>query len=185
MSTASVLTTCQEDMDKAIHRLTESFKRLRTGRATTDLFENVKLDYYGTLTPVAQMSTVNVSDASTITIKPFEHKLLGEIEKAIQKANLGVSASNDGVAVRVAIPPLNEERRKGLAGEAKEFAEEAKIRARDARRDANKTLDGLMKDGASEDEIKGAKEDVNELLKKVEGQLEGLLKEKTEEIMAI
>lgn len=185
MSTADILKDCEAGMNKALDRLSHNFKKVRTGRATTDMFDNVKVDYYGNPTPVNQMCSVNAADASSILVKPFEHKMLGEVEKAIQKANLGVGVSNDGVAVRVSVPPLNEERRKELAGEAKTYAEEVKVNARDARRDANKTLEGLKGDGVSEDDITKAKSDVDALLKKYEGKIDDRLKEKTDEIMAI
>jgi ribosome recycling factor len=179
------LMDCEMKMEAVLESLKNAFKKVRTGRATTEIFDAVKCDYYGAMTPVNQMCNIVISDAATLLVKPFDRKNLSDVEKAIHKANLGLSVVNDGVAIRVQVPALTEERRRDLVAEAKKYSEEARVRARDARREANKALEAAKKEGLGEDEIKKGKEDVNQLLKKYEGIIDKILKEKSEEILAL
>ena len=127
-------------MDKTIAALKDEFKALRTGRASASIFDRVKVDYYGTPTPLNQVSTISVPEARSIVIQPFDKSLIGEIEKAIQKSELGLNPSNDGKVIRISIPPLTAERRKELVKQAKATAENSRVAIRNIRRDGNDDL---------------------------------------------
>ena len=127
-------------MDKTIAALKEEYKTLRTGRASASIFDRVRVDYYGTPTPLNQVSTISVPEARSIVIQPFDKSLIGEIEKAIQKSELGLNPSNDGKVIRISIPPLTAERRKELVKQAKATAENSRVAIRNIRRDGNDDL---------------------------------------------
>jgi ribosome recycling factor len=184
MPTTEVLEVCEMEMQEALEKMDNNFKRVRTGRLTSEVFDPIQAEYYGAYTPINQMASLTSSDASTILIKPFERKALGDIEKAILKANMGLGVRNDGIALYVTSPPLNEERRKNLVAEAKEMSEQGKVAVRGVRRDGNKGLDGLKKDSdLSEDELKTAKSSVDDLLKKYEKEIDEKLATKSAEIL--
>lgn len=160
MST-NVVETCKQNMDKRIKALEADLLKVRTGRASISLLDGIKVDYYGTPTPLNQVGTLTTPDARTITIAPFEKKLIGEIEKAIMKADVGVQPTNDGNVVRIPIPALNEERRKDIVKNLKKTAEDAKVAIRNSRRDANEAVKKLAKDkAATEDEAKRLEADI-------------------------
>ncbi len=142
----SVLKECETRMHKAIENLEREFSRLRTGRASTGLVDNIKVDYYGTPTPISQISSVSVPDSRTLTIQPWDKKAFTLIEKGIIASDLGLNPVNDGVLIRISMPPLTEERRKDLAKLAKKYTEDCKVAVRNVRRDGNEILKKMQKD---------------------------------------
>lgn len=142
-------------MSKAIAHLEVELAKVRAGKANPQMLDNVHVDYYGARTPISQAATVNTPDARTIVIQPYEKSMLTPIEKAIQAANLGMNPQNDGVIIRIVVPPLTEERRKDLVKRAKAEAEDCKVTIRNARRDGNEAIKKLIKKLITEDEAKG------------------------------
>ena len=154
----------EDRMEKAIGSLERDFSKLRTGRASTSLVDGLKVDYYGTPTPVGQLASVATPDSRTITIQPWDRGSFALVEKAILKSDLGLTPVNDGKIIRIGIPPLTEERRKDLVKVARKYTEESKIAIRNIRRDANDSLKKLEKDKLhSEDEIKKAQDVIQKL----------------------
>lgn len=153
-----------ERMEKALAALDREFVKLRTGRANSSLVEDIKVDYYGTPTPINQVASVAVPDSRTLTIQPWDRGAFPLIEKAIMKSDLGLNPVNDGKIIRINIPALTEDRRKELVKLARKYTEDAKIAIRNIRRDANDSLKKLEKDKtASEDEIKKATDQIQKL----------------------
>ena len=132
-----------EEMENALHALDKSLSKVRTGRASLALLDGIKIDYYGVSTPLNQAATLSVPESRLIVISPWDSSIIGAIEKAIQKSDLGLMPSNDGKTVRIAIPPLTEERRKELVKVVKRMAEDCKIKQRNARRDANEKFKNM------------------------------------------
>jgi ribosome recycling factor len=168
----------------------EDFKRklanVRTGRASIGLLDAVHVDYYGTPTPLSQMASVAVPEPQLITVQPWDISQLGAVEKAIIAANLGLNPSNDGKMIRLPVPPLNEERRKQLAKQVHEIAEEHRIAIRNVRHHSNDSLKKLLKDKAiSEDEERGGLDDVQKLTNTYIAKLDELAKNKETEIMSV
>ncbi|MCJ2163132.1 MULTISPECIES: ribosome recycling factor [unclassified Pseudodesulfovibrio] len=160
----SVLDDGKKRMVGAVSALDKEFSKLRTGRATTALVDGIIVDYYGTPTPIGQLSSVSVPDSKTITIQPWDKGAFGAVEKAIQSSDLGLNPVNDGKIIRIAIPPLTEERRKDLVKIAKKYTEDAKIAIRNVRRDMNDVLKKMEKDkDISEDEKKHGETDVQKM----------------------
>lgn len=176
----------KERMDKALTSLDREFAKLRTGRASAALFDGIKVDYYGTMTPLGQLATVAVPDSRTITIQPWDRGAFGAVEKAILKSDLGLNPVNDGKILRVTIPPLTEERRKELVKIAKKYTEESKVAIRNVRRDANDALKKLEKEKQiTEDEFKRAQEDTQKLTDAAVAKADNLFGAKEKEIMEI
>jgi ribosome recycling factor len=176
----------EERMTKVISALEKEFSGLRSGRASSSMVENIKVDYYGTLTPINQMGSVAVPDSRTLTIQPWEKKALGPVEKAILAANLGLTPMNDGRLIRITIPDLTEERRKELVKVAKRYAEEARVGIRNIRRDANEALKKLEKDKTlSEDDAKKAQDGIQKLTDNYVAKVEQTLQIKEKEILSI
>ena len=176
----------KERMDKALTSLDREFAKLRTGRASAALFDGIKDDYYGTMTPLGQLATVAVPDSRTITIQPWDRGAFGAVEKAILKSDLGLNPVNDGKILRVTIPPLTEERRKELVKSAKKYTEESKVAIRNVRRDANDALKKLEKEKQiTEDEFKRAQEDTQKLTDAAVAKADSLFGAKEKEIMEI
>ncbi len=148
-----VIDSCKQNMDKRLKTFEADLMKVRTGRASITMLDNVKVDYYGNPTPLNQVATLTTPDARTITIAPYEKKLIQDIEKAIQKADLGIQPTNDGNVVRIPIPALTEDRRKDIVKSLKKLSEDAKVAIRGIRRDANEALKKL-KEKPSEDELK-------------------------------
>jgi ribosome recycling factor len=145
----------------------------------------VKIDYYGTPTPISQAATISVVDARTLSIQPYEKKHIGPIEKAIMDANLGVNPQNDGIVIRVVLPMLTEERRKQLVKQAKEIAEEARVAVRNLRREHNEQIKKLSKSGVSEDEIKTAENDIQKVTDRYIAEIDKLFAAKEADIMKL
>lgn len=160
----SLLTDGKKRMEGAIAALNKEFDKLRTGRASTALVDNIIVDYYGTPTPVGQLASVSVPDPKTLTIQPWDKGAFGAVEKAIQASDLGLTPNNDGSVIRITIPALTEERRKELVKIAKKYTEDCKIAIRNVRRDLNDSLKTMEKDKEiSEDERKKGETDVQKL----------------------
>lgn len=188
MDVDEALLTAEESMDKTVDYLKNELRGVRTGRANTGLVEFIKVDYYGSPTDLRQLAVISVQDATNIVIRPFDASSLGEIVKAIQAAGLGLNPITEAKQVRISLPPLSGERRNQLIGSVKKMGEDAKVVLRNARRDANKHIDQAAKDKAnpvSEDQVEKAKEDVQELLKKYEAQIDAEIVRKTKEVQEI
>jgi len=176
----------QDDMEKTISALDKSFSRVRTGRASVSLLDGIKVDYYGAPTPIAQVATLSVPESRLIVITPWDVTALGAIEKAIQKSDLGLMPSNDGKIIRLSIPPLTEERRKELVKVVKKMSEEAKIKLRNARRDANEELKDAKKNNKmAEDQVFTAQDEVQKLTDAGIQKVDKILAAKEKEIMEI
>jgi len=173
-------------MSKAIDSLKKELSRVRTGRASVSLLDDIKVDYYGTPTPLSQVGTLVAPEPRLITIQPWEKNLLPAIEKAILQSDLGINPSNDGTLIRLAFPPLTEERRKEMAKLVKRYGEDAKVAIRNARRDANDALKKLEKEkDISEDELKRGEKDVQQLTDDFVKQVDDVVAHKEKEVMEI
>jgi ribosome recycling factor len=176
----------EEGMEKAISAVEKSFSKVRTGRASLSLMEGIRVDYYGTPTPLNQVASLSVPESRLIVISPWDSSILGAIEKAIQKSDLGLMPSNDGKLIRLAIPALTEERRKELVKVVRKMAEECKVKQRNVRREANEKLKALKKDNKiSEDELYGFQEEVQKLTDGYIVKADEILTIKEKEIMEI
>ena len=186
MDKDTVLLETEERMEKALVALDRDFAKLRTGRASTSLVDNIRVDYYGTPTPVSQLASVAVPDSRTITIQPWDRGAFGSVEKAILKSDLGLTPVNDGKIIRISIPPLTEDRRKELGKVSRKYGEEAKVAVRNVRREANDQLKKMEKDKAiSEDELKKATDDIQKLTDKFVAAVDAKCQAKEKEIMEI
>lgn len=161
---SEVISKASRTMEKTIEALKKDFTRVRTGRASVSLFDDIRVDYYGTPTPLSQVGTLTVPEPRLITIQPWEKKLLPDIERAILKSDLGLNPISDGQLIRIVIPALTEERRKEMVKAVKKMGEEAKIAVRNIRRDANDALKKQEKDKEiSEDQLKRGEKEVQDL----------------------
>lgn len=182
----SVKATCEEKMKKTVAALKDEFNGVRTGRASPSLLDKIRIDYYGQKTPLAQVATVSVPEARLIVIQPWDRTLIGEIEKGIQKSELSLNPSNDGKVIRIAIPPLTEERRKELAKVAKGMAENSRVSVRNTRRDGLEDLKKqLAAGGVPEDSIKKEEDELQKLTDSYIALINKALEEKEKEIMEI
>lgn len=178
--------TVKTRMEGVVDQLNRNLSQVRTGRANAMILDRVKAEYYGTLTPVNQMAAIKTPDAHTLVIEPWDKSALGAIEQAIMKADLGVSPNNDGTVIRLPFPALTEERRKELAKQCKQFAEEARIAIRNARRDANSEVERMVKeDNLPEDDKRRAEDEIQKLTDSYIGKVDDILKAKEEEVMSI
>ena len=180
-----ILDSTKESMVGSIAHLEKEFLNIRAGKASPQMLGSVFVDYYGSQTPLTQVSNVNVPDARTITIQPYEKSMLQTIEKAIMVANLGFNPMNNGENIIISVPPLTEERRRDLVKQAKAEAEDAKISIRNARKDANTDIKKLEKEGTSEDICKSAEEDIQKLTDSFIRKVEEHLVIKEAEIMKV
>jgi ribosome recycling factor len=178
--------SAEEKMKKAVKALEDEFKTIRTGRASAALFENIRVDYYEQKVPLNQVATISIPEARLVIIQPWDRSVLAEIEKAIQKSELSVNPNNDGKVIRIAIPPLTEERRKELAKVAKNIAEKSRVSVRNVRRDTNEELKKKEKDSSlSEDQAKRGMDDIQKLTDKYIEEINSVLSRKDKEIMEI
>jgi ribosome recycling factor len=174
----------RESMGKTIASLKTELKRVRTGRANLSLLDGIRVDYYGTLTPINQMASLSVPESRLITIQPWDASVIKEIEKALLKSDLGLTPSNDGKIIRIAIPPLTEERRKQLAKSVHKTCEDHKIAIRNIRRDANELLKSLKKDGEiAEDAAFKGQDQVQKITDEFISQIDDIYKDKEKEIL--
>ena len=184
MTSDEILFDAEERMEKAVTVLQDALRGLRTGRATPALVDSVRVEYYGSPTPLKQMANITAPEHSLIVIRPFDPTVLKDIEKAILASELGLTPMNDGKLIRLAIPPLSGERRKQLTTRVKDLAEEARIAIRNVRRDANKAADQAEKDKEiSEDELDRLKDEVQKLTKKYEDTVNEMAKKREAEVM--
>lgn len=179
------LDEAKEQMDKSLKHTAGEFSKIRAGKASPAMLDGLIVDYYGVPTPINQAATVNTPDARTIQIRPFERKLISEIEKAIINSDLGLTPNNDGESIRLNIPPMTEERRRDLVKAVKNEAEAGKVRIRNVRKEINEGLRKLQKDGASEDDIKRAEEKVQTLTDSYITKVDDLVAAKEKEIMTV
>ena len=174
-----------DKMKKAIDFLASDYATIRAGRANPHVLDKIRVNYYGTPTPIQQVGNVTVPDPRIIQIAPWEKTLLKEIEKAIMTSDLGINPSNDGSVVRLVFPELTEERRKDLVKDIKKKAEEGKVAIRNIRRDGNDAFKKLSKEDVSEDEIKQLGEELQKLTDKYIKDIDKLMEEKSQEIMKV
>lgn len=179
------LETAEEMMQKAVDAAKTGLAKIRAGKAMPSMLDGVMVEYYGNPTPINQTASVTSPDARTLFVKPWEKSLISEIEKAIRNSDLGLNPQNDGEQIIISIPQLTEERRVGLVKQAKTVTEDGKISVRNARKEANDELKALQKDGAPEDAVKSAEEDVQKLTDAYTKKMDELLKHKEEEIMTV
>lgn len=179
------LKQAEESMKLSIDYLDETLAHIRAGKANPKLLDNIKVDYYGTLSPLNNVATITTPDAKTISVQPWEKGLLPEIEKAIINSDLGILPMNNGEVIRISIPPLTEERRKQLVKQARGEGEDAKISIRNARRDAIDQVKKMVKDGLPEDAGKDAESEAQKIHDKYIKQIDNLLEEKEKEIMTV
>ncbi|MGY6561100.1 MAG: ribosome recycling factor [Luteibaculaceae bacterium] len=180
-----VLQMAEDGMKKAISHLQSELLKIRAGRANPSMLEGVKVDYYGTPTPINQVASVNTPDARTITLQPWEKKMMEPIQTAIINANLGFNPSNNGDQIIISIPPLTEERRKDLVKMSKSESENAKVGIRAARKDANDEIKQLQKDGLAEDLAKSAEDQIQKLTDKYSALAEQELAKKEKDILTV
>jgi len=184
--TKDVLNDMNVHMDKSIEALRREFQKVRTGRASTGILEDIKVDYYGNLSSLSQVATLAVPEPRTITLQPWEAKMIPVIEKAILNANIGLTPSNDGKLIRLTLPPLTEDRRKEIVKSLKKQAEETKVAMRNIRRDAIDQLKKLEKDKQiSEDDLKRAEKEVQDFTKSHEVKVDEVLSHKEKEVMEV
>ena len=174
-----------EKMEKSIDHLDKELGKIRAGKANPKMLEGVLVDYYGTMTPLQQVSNVSTPDARTIAVQPWEKTMIQPIEKAILNANLGMNPDNNGEIIRINIPPLTEERRKSLVKQVKHEGEEAKISIRTARRDVIEELKKLKKDGLSEDLEKDAEGEAQKIHDKFIKLIDDLVAKKEKDILTV
>ncbi|MGM0377640.1 MAG: ribosome recycling factor [Bacteroidota bacterium] len=179
-----LIESTEEKMEKAIEHLDRELGKIRAGKANPRMLDGVLVEYYGAMTPLQQVASVNTPDARTIAIQPWEKGMIGPIEKAIMGANLGLNPDNNGDIIRINIPPLTEERRQSLVKQVRKEAEDARISIRNTRRETNDELKKLKKDGLAEDLEKDAEDRVQKLTDKYIAKAEKLIEEKENEIMA-
>lgn len=175
----------KDKMKKAIEHLGDELARLRAGKANTAILDGIMVDYYGTMTPLNQVSNISTPDAKTIMIQPWEKSMIDPIEKAIMAANIGVTPVNNGELIRINIPPLTEERRRELVKQVKSFGENTKISIRNTRREANEEIKKLQKEGLAEDLAKDAETEIQELTNTYTEKTDTLVDAKEQDIMTI
>lgn len=181
-----ILSQAKEKMEKALSAFKRELASVRAGRANASLLDKVQVDYYGVSTPVNQLASITTPEARLLVIQPYDKSSIGEIEKAILKSDLGLTPTSDGSVIRIAIPPLTEERRKELTKVVRKYSEDAKVAVRNIRRDANDELKKLEKSGEiTEDELRGYQDDVQKLTDEYIGKIDATTKEKEKEIMEV
>ncbi len=180
-----VIDETTEAMENAIVHLEREFQKIRAGKASPDILDGVKIDYYGVMTPLHQAANINTPDPRQIIVQPFDKSTLPIMEKAIMAANLGFNPMNNGEVLRIQVPPLTEERRRALVKQAKNEAENTKISIRNIRRSANDDAKQLKKDGIPEDEVKKLEDDIQQLTDKFIKKVDDLSDIKEKDMMAV
>jgi len=186
MSIEEITLEAEDRMEKSITLLGDQLRGIRTGRANVGLVDSIRVDYYGSPTPLKQMANLSTPEPQQILIRPFDPSVIGDIVRAIQTSDLGLSPHSDGKAVRLNVPPLSVEQRKKLVNRVKELAEEARVAIRNIRRDANKQADQEQTDKIlTEDDLAACKDEIQALTKKFEAKVNDLAEKKTAEIMEV
>lgn len=175
----------KEHMDKSIEHLDTELMRIRAGKANVHILDGIMVDYYGTPTPLSQVSNISTPDAKTIVIQPWEKTMINPIEKALMNSNVGITPANNGEIIRLAIPQLTEERRRDLVKQVKSEGENARISIRNSRRDANDEYKQMQKDGLSEDEAKSGEDTIQKLTDEYTEKVDQVVNAKEEDIMTI
>jgi ribosome recycling factor len=177
---------CEMDMEGAIEHMQSQFKTLRTGKVTTQVLDGIKIDYYGAPTPLSQVATVLATDATTITVSPWEKPLLGDIESAIAKANIGVNPNNDGEQIKLFFPPMTVEQRQENVKKLKKMGEDAKVAVRNDRRKANDAVKKLEKDKEiTEDDSKRGQDNIQKITDKMVAKIDDVIKQKEQAILTV
>lgn len=179
------LDEAREGMEDAISHLEKEFQKIRAGKATPQMLEGIKINYYGALTPIEQTANINTPDPRQIIVQPWDKSILNDIEKAIMNANLGFNPKNEGEVLRIIVPPLTEERRRDLVKKAKTAAENTKISIRNTRRSANELAKSLEKDGLPEDESKKVQEKIQEATDEYIKKVDEMLEAKEKDVMTV
>ena len=179
------LDEAREGMESALLHLEREFHKIRAGKASPQMLEGIKVDYYGTMTPIEQTANINTPDPRQIIIQPWDKSILGDIEKAIMNANLGFNPKNEGEVLRISVPPLTEERRLELVKQAKGEAENSRISIRNTRRSANDLVKSLEKDGLPEDESKRTQDRIQDLTNDFIKKIDDLLDAKEKDVMTV
>lgn len=186
MSMTDIIKDTKAKMNKSIDNLSQELANISAGRANSNLLNGVTVDYYGAPTPVQQLASINVPEARLLVISPYDKTSVGDIEKAIIAANLGVNPTSDGEVIRITVPALTEERRKELFKEVKKIGENAKVAVRNVRRDANDTLKKQQKDGdITEDDLRSQTDDVQSLTDDSIKEIDQLIDDKENDIMSV
>jgi len=186
MAYDDILKETKEKMEKALKHLHDLLRGVRTGRASTALVENLRVEYYGTPTPLNQLASISVPEPRTVAIKPFDAGVINDLMKAVQKSDLGITPQSDGKVVRLSIPPLSGEQRTKLAAKVKELCEEGRVAMRNGRREMNKLADQLSKSGElTEDENKKLHDKIQDILKDYEKKIDQTYEQKTAEVMEV
>jgi ribosome recycling factor len=180
-----LLEETKEGMINAVAHLERELVKIRAGKASPAVFDGIKIDFYGTMTPLAQVGNINIPDAKTIVIQPWDRSVLGAVEKAIMAANLGFNPVNNGEIIRISIPPLTEERRKDMVKKVKSEGESAKIAVRNVRRNVLEKAKKLTKEGVPEDEVKNLEKEVQTITDKHIENIDKILVEKEKDIMTV
>jgi len=181
-----IVSETREKMDKSLKHLQDVLRGVRTGRASTALVENLRVEYYGTPTPIAQLASISVPEPRMIAIKPFDASCINDLVKALQKSDLGITPQSDGKVVRLNVPPLSGEQRTKLASKVKELCEETRVALRNGRREANKQADAMTKSGdLTQDDNRGLHDEIQDLLKQFEGKVDATLEKKSAEVMDV
>jgi len=180
-----IIETAKEQMQDSVDHMKKEFVKIRAGKATPTMLNGVMVDYYGSMTPLAQVSNINTPDGRTLSVQPWEKAMIDPIERAIINSNLGFAPMNNGESIIISIPPLTEERRKELAKTAKAESEKAKVSIRSHRREANEEIKKLEKDGLSEDVAKDNEATIQDLTNQYNKMIEELEKKKEAEIMTV
>lgn len=180
-----ILDETRDNMSKSVQHLEREFQKLRAGKANPQMLEGIKIEYYGTLTPLEQTANINTPDPRQIIIQPWDKSVLGEIEKAILAANLGFNPKNEGEILRIIVPPLTEERRKDMVKKAKVEAENARISIRNVRRSSNDMAKDLEKEGLPEDEAKKLQDEIQKVTDDYIKEVDELLEKKENDIMTV
>src|SRR5947208_13218406 len=184
MTSEEILFDAEERMEKAVNVFKDELRGLRIGRATPALVDHLRVEYYGSPTPLRELAQISTPDPQQIVIKPYDHSILKDIEKTIRSSDLGMSPNNDGKLIRLTVPPMSGEQRQKMVARIKKSAEEAKVALRNIRRDANKHFDQSEKaKEMTEDERDAGKEEVQSLLKKYEDKVTEMADKKTKEVL--
>lgn len=179
------LEDAKEKMEKAVNHLEDELLRVRAGKATPNILDGINVDYYGSQTPLNQVSNISTPDGKTIAVQPWEKSMIEPIEKAILAANIGLNPINNGELIRINIPPLTEERRNNLVKQIKQMAENTRVSVRNARRETNEALKQMKKDGLSEDLEKDAEIEVQDMTNQFTEKIEKLVEAKEKDILTI
>ena len=186
MAVDDVLLDADDRMEKAVEVFQDNLRGIRTGTASAGLVESIRVDYYGSPTPLRQIAQIAIPDPQLIVIKPYDPSSLTDIDRAIQTSDIGINPQNDGKVIRLTVPGLSQERREQLVTRTRQMAEEGRVAVRNIRRDANRHLDREEKDSAiSEDDCRRAKDDVQELTDQYEKQINDLLEKKSKDLMEV